>query len=338
MSDRAMHVDALELDRIPGGQPVRLWLELVHDGFGAPLAVPVIVIRGERPGPVFGITAGVHGNELNGVPVIHRLVQRINAEKLRGTIIAAAPINVPGFHRHQRRFPDQRDLNSTFPGRANGNLASVYANRVIDRLVKQFNFLVDLHTASFGRQNSLYVRADLHHETTAEMAHLARPEIILHNPPSDSTLRGAAAELGIPAITIEIGDPQVFQPAYIKPTLTGIRSMLSFAEMLPKRAVAPGRPAVLCSSSRWLYTDHGGLLEVFPAVAEAVAEGDLLARQRDIFGDVVREYHAPASGIVIGRSTNPVAQTGSRIVHLGRVVDEIPAVTPESTEETTTED
>jgi len=334
---KARRVDRLELDQIPGGQPAKLWLEIVHDSFGSPLEVPVIVIRGERPGPVFGITAAVHGNELNGIPVIHRLVQRINAEKLRGTIVAAAPINVPGFHRHVRRFVDQRDLNSMFPGRPSGHTSHVYANRLIERLVSHFDYLVDLHTASFGRQNSLYVRADMREPMTAEMAFLARPEIILHNPPSDSTLRGAAAELDIPSITVEIGDPQIFQPKYIKPTLTGIRSMLSRVKMLPKRSFAPGRPPVLCRASKWIYTDHGGLLEVFPQVAESVAQGDLIARQRDIFGDVVREYHAPRSGVVIGRSTNPVGQTGARILHLGDVVDELP-IPDNGVDETPAED
>jgi len=328
----APRVDALNLEEVPKGQLVRLWLEVGHDSFSAPLAVPLVVIRGSKPGPVFGITASVHGNELNGIPVIHRLVQRTSPEKLRGTIVTAAPVNVPGFHRHTRRFVDERDLNTMFPGKPDGHTSHVYANRLLDRLIRHLDFLVDLHTASFGRQNSLYVRADMREPMTSKLAYLARPEIILHNPPSDRTLRGAAAELDIPAITVEIGDPQVFQPKYIKPTLTGIRSMLSEVEMLPRRAVAPGRPPILCKSSHWIYTDHGGLLSVLPNVTDAVAEGDLIARQRNIFGDVVREYHAPTGGVVIGRSTNPVGQTGARIVHLGSVVEQLPAPSGEPLE------
>ncbi|MEZ4337522.1 MAG: succinylglutamate desuccinylase/aspartoacylase family protein [Sandaracinaceae bacterium] len=269
--------------------------------------------------------------------MIHRLVERIDASKLRGTLVMAAPVNVPGFHRNARRFVDQRDLNTMFPGRPDGHASHVFAHRLLDRLVRHFDYLVDLHTASFGRENSLYVRADMRDPPTAELAKLARPQIILHNPPSDRTLRGAAAELDIPAITVEIGDPQVLQPKYIKPTLTGIRSMLAEVDMLPKRAVAPGPPPTLCKASRWIYTDHGGLLSVMPQVNEFVAEGDLLARQRDVFGDVVREYHAPYSGVVIGRSTNPVGQTGARIVHLGRVTDVLPPppseVPPETAED-----
>ncbi|MCB9596165.1 MAG: succinylglutamate desuccinylase/aspartoacylase family protein [Sandaracinaceae bacterium] len=301
---------------------------------GMPLEVPVIVIKGTKPGPVFGVTAAVHGNELNGLPVIHRLVDRIDAQKLRGTLVMAAPVNVPGYHRNVRRFVDQRDLNTMFPGRADGHASHVFAHRLMDRLVRHFDFLVDLHTASFGRENSLYVRADMRQPMTAKLARLARPQIILHNPPSDRTLRGAAAELEIPAITVEIGDPQVLQPRYIKPTLTGIRSMLAEVEMLPKRAVAPGAPPILCKTSRWFYTDHGGLLSVMPQVTDTVAEGDLIARQRDVWGDVVREYHAPFSGVIIGRSTNPVGQTGARIVHLGRVTDVLPPPKAEDVVET----
>lgn len=320
-------VTELKIDELPSGRVLRFWLEIVHDGFGMPLCVPVIIIRGARPGPVFGITAAVHGNELNGIPVIHHLLERTDAAKLRGTLVAAAPLNIPGFHRNTRGFLDQRDLNAQFPGRPDGNVSQVYAHRLVDRLVRHFDYLVDLHTASFGRENSLYVRADMREPMTAQLAHLAKPQIILHNPPSDATMRGAAAEQDIPSITIEIGDPQVLQPRYIKPTLTGIRSMLAEVKMLPKRPVAPGNPPVLCKSSRWIYTDHGGLLEVLPKVADTVAEGELVARQRDIFGEVIQDYRAPSAGIIIGRSTNPVGQTGARIVHLGDIVPTLPVPT-----------
>ena len=110
------------------------------------------------------------------------------------------------------------------------------------------------------------------------MAYLQRPQIILHDPPSDRTLRGAAMELKIPAITVEIRDPQRFQNESIKRSLIGLRSVLSEVGMLSKRTVAPGPPPVLCEDSNWLYTDHGGLLEVFPDVTDPVTEGEPIAR------------------------------------------------------------
>lgn len=323
MTAGARRMEALELDALPRGRLSPCWVDVVQDGFGAPVAVPVLVARGERPGPVFGLSAALHGNELNGIPVVHRLMDEIDVSKLRGTVVAVVVANPVGYHRHQRRFGDDKDLNRLFPGTPHGTPSQVFVRRLLDRVIARFDFLVDLHTASFGRVNSLYVRADMRDGPTAVLARLARPQIILHKPPSDRTLRGAAAELRIPSITIEIGNPQVIQAAYIRPTLVGVRSMLAEAKMLPRRNVAPGKPPVLCDRSRWIRTTHGGLLEVFPAVTDLVEEGEFIARQTDIFGALCKEHRAPEAGIVIGKSTNPVGSSGSRLIHLGRVVDEL---------------
>ena len=264
------------------------------------------------------MTAAVHGNELNGVRVIHDIFEQIDVGSLRGTLVGVVCVNVPGLHANEREIYRQFDLNHTFPGSPDGNVAQVYAHRLLERVIQSFDFLVDLHTASFGRINSLYVRADLEHEVTRRMAQYQRPQIIVHNPPSDHTLRGAAMERGIPAITVEVGDPQRFQRRYVRATRNGLRDMLADAKMLPRRSRPDVPPPILCSASRWMYTDHGGLLEVLPDVATRVVAGQPVARLRNAFGDRIREYVAPHDGVVIGKSVNPVGPTGSRILHLGR--------------------
>jgi predicted deacylase len=205
------------------------------------------------------------------------------------------------------------------PGNARGNRSDVYAFHLIDRIAKHFDYLIDLHTASFGRVNSLYVRADMSNEVTASMARLQRPQIILHDPPSDYTLRGALNEIGIPAITLEICDPHKFQPESIRRSLTGVLRVLSLLEMLPPRKVPDSPPPIICEGSRWLYTDRGGLLTVLPDVTDYVSKDQIIARQTNVFGDVVREYRSPTDGVIIGHSTDPVSQTGARIVHLGSI-------------------
>jgi len=319
---RARRVDRLDPEALPRDSKVNLLVDLVHDGLGRALQVPVLVARGKRPGPVFGLTAALHGNELNGIPVIHRLFDKLDCNTLRGTVVAVVAVNVPGILLHQREFADGTDLNHIFPGRPNGNVAEVYAYRFVDRIIRRFDRLIDLHTASFGRVNSLYVRANMLDPQAANMAFLQRPQIIVHNAPSDHTLRGTAAELGIPAITVEIGDPLRFQPNYIRSTIVGVRSVLAEMGMLPRRAVAPGPEPTICSRSYWMYTDHGGLLDVEPKVTDAIAAGQVVGRLHDIFGNLVREYRAPEDGVVVGRSVNPVGQTGARILHLGVVAPE----------------
>ena len=67
----------------------------------------------------------------------------------------------------------------------------------------------------------------------------------------------------------------------------------------------------------WMYADRGGLLEVLPRPTELVSRDERVAVLRNAFGDIIREYHAPQDGVVIGKSVNPVGQTGARILHLG---------------------
>lgn len=321
ISDRnaptSLVLDRLDLDRLPAGETSKVWIELVHDGLGRPIRVPLLVSKGRTPGPVFGLTAAMHGNELNGVPVLHSLFDWLEARRIRGTVVGVIVVNVPGLLMFQREFIDGEDLNRMMPGSPTGNISNVYAHRFLDRIVRNFDFLADLHTASFGRVNSLYVRADMTHEMASRMAYLQRPQIVVHSPASDSTLRGCAMEMGIPAITVEIGDPQRYKPEFIKRSVLGLRAVLSEVGVIPKTKLALGAEPIICERSEWIYTDHGGLLQVLPQVTQRVQAGELLARLTDVFGAVSREYYADSSGVVVGASTNPVAQTGARIVHLG---------------------
>ena len=317
-------VDALEIENLPKGEFSRLFIELVENGIGRPIQAPVVVARGKKDGPIFGITAALHGNELNGIPVLHQLLQRVNLKTLRGTLVCVIAANVPGLLNHQREFTDGVDLNHIMPGKAHGKLSLVYAYELVERITSHFDYLVDLHTASEGRVNSLYVRADLSEPVTAQMAYLLRPQIIVHNPPSDYTLRGTVAERGRPAITVEVCDPAKFQKDPIKRTVQGIRRILNHVEMTPSRqrtTTAP-KPPILCNKSSWVLSDRGGMIRVTPKIAQYLKQGDPIATQVSIFGDVIREYTAPEDGIVIGHATNPIGQTGERILHLGSLMSE----------------
>ena len=315
-------VDALEIENLPRGQFSRLFIEIVENGIGRPIQAPVVVARGKQDGPIFGITAALHGNELNGIPVIHQLLKRINLKSLSGSIVCVIAANMPGLLAQQREFTDGVDLNHIMPGKPYGKLSHVYAHRLVDRITSNFDYLVDLHTASEGRVNSLYVRADLNEPMTAQMAFLLRPQIIVHNPPSDYTLRGTAAEHGKPAITVEICDPQKFQRDPIKRTVQGIRRILNHVGMTsskPRTSEVP-KPPVLCSKSYWVLSERGGMIQVQPRAADYVTKDQPIASQMNIFGDIVHEYVAPEDGIVIGHAVNPVGQTGERILHLGRLM------------------
>lgn len=312
-------LEELNLEKIERGSIRYFWLKLVSDGFGKAISIPVMVAKGVEDGPVLGLTAAVHGNELNGIPVIQRLFKEIDVNELKGTIIGIPVVNVPSFERKKRRFNDGVDLNHIMPGKKDGNVSQLYAYRFIERVIKHLDYLIDLHTASFGRINSYYVRADLAQPSTKKLALLQNADIVVHNPPSDGTLRGAADELGIPAITLEVGNPSIFQKRLIRSGIEGVHNALCFLEMVDDEIEISEKETVICNSSYWLYTDKGGLLTIHVELRDVVEEGQKIATLRDIFGRETKTYHAPEAGIVIGKSVSPVNQSGGRIVHLGRI-------------------
>jgi hypothetical protein len=310
-------IDALVPGELPRGEVSRRWLEISSAALGSPVLVPVLAARGRQDGPVLGVTAALHGNELNGIPVVQRLFQELDPAALQGTVIGVPVLNVPGFLAQERIFPDAADLNRIMPGRSDGGESDVYTHRLLERLLTQFEFQIDLHTASFGRVNSHYVRADMSLPAVAELACVQNAEIIVNSTGELGTLRQLLGKQGIACITVELGDPHVYQHEMIDRGLTGVRNTLRHLGMLKGKPEQPKRPALECSRAYWLYTDRGGLLDVLPELGARVEPGEIIARLTNVFGDEVHHYTAPEAGIVVGKSANPVNRTGGRILHLG---------------------
>ena len=307
----------VDLERTAPGTVGHYWLRLASDGLGQPICAPLLVARGKREGPVLGLTAAIHGDELNGIPVIQRLFADLDVEELRGTVVALPVVNAPGFHRQQRVFHDGTDLNHIMPGRADGNASQVYAHRLVDRFLRHVDYLLDLHTASRGRVNSYYVRADMSQEITRQLALLQNPQLIVHNPPNDGTFRGTADDMDIPAITLEVGNPGVYQRKLIRSGLVGVHNVLSHLGMTDDEIIPPAKPTIQCKRSYWLYTEMGGLLQLHADLLDEVQKGQHVATMRNVWGEVMQEYHAPEDGVVIGKSVSPVNVSGGRILHLG---------------------
>lgn len=317
-------VDSLPLEELKPSSRNHFLLKLGENVSGAPLEVPVIVIRGKQAQPVLGIFAAIHGNEINGIQVIRELVNGLDPKEVKGTLIAIPGLNIPALRNNQRTFPDGTDLNRIFPGKANGNGSQQYVWQITQKLLPSLNYLVDLHTASFGRENSLYVRADFSDPKMASLARSQVADVYLNSGGKPSagaaasglTMRAQAMSMGVPAITIEYGNPQVYQQEMLQKGLPGLYNTLINLKML-QAELKPIPKAVFCKKSYWIYTTQGGYLDVRVDLKEKVSKGQLIAVLRDPFGQTKQTYYSPEDGIVIGRSSNPINESGGRIIHLG---------------------
>jgi hypothetical protein len=309
--------DEISIEDFPKNSINYFWLNLTYDGLGQPIQLPIMLARGKKSGKTMGLTTAVHGNELNGISVIQRVFNGLDTSKLSGNIIGIPVVNIPAFERGIRFFTDGADINRIMPGRSNGNVSEVYAHLFVEKALKKFDYLLDLHTASFGRVNSFYIRSNMGKELTKKLTELQYAEVVVHTPPSDGTLRGVAEELGIPSITIEVGNPNRFQQKIIKSGIEGIYNVLSYLEFYPYEVVENKEKTVVCKKSYWIYTDMGGLLTVHVELIDKVEKGMHIATLKDIFGNIIKTYYAPEKGVVIGKSVSPVNHTGGRIIHLG---------------------
>lgn len=313
------------------GSKKQYWLAMGTDTYGQPVHIPVIVIQGYKEGPTLGLIAAIHGDELNGIHIIHKCLESIDPKSLKGTLIAVPGINAVSIKEDERRFIDGEDLNRNFPGKASGNRSQQYSYHIAERVVKYMDYIIDMHTASFGRANSFYVRTDMTNDTLAKMSELQGADIILHSKgPSTAdaataggTLRADAILKGIYTITVEYGNPQVYQPEIIDRGIEGVwRTMAWLGMETGKNAAKKYTKAVLCKKSYWIYMKQGGFLEILVNPGEKIRKGQKIAMVRNGFGVLQDEYIAPEAGIVIGKSTNPANMNGGRIIHLGIVREE----------------
>lgn len=322
-------IEELEIEKIEPQTKKAYWLKMIENGISQPIHVPVIVVKGKNEHPILCLTAAIHGNELNGIKVIQEVVDEIDLDTFDGTLIAIPGLNAISIPLHQRKYIDQEDLNRIFPGKEKGNRSQQYVWEINKKILSKIDYLVDLHTASFGRVNTLYVRAALEDEKMAKMAELQDANIILNSAglpstanqtSSTRTMRAEAMLKGIPTITIEYGNPQVFQPKMIARGKRGIENLMSWLNMNGKEIESVPSP-IICKKSYWIYAEEGGYLDIKVDLNQKLAKGDLIAVMRNPFGDIINRYYCPEDGIVIGKSSNPINMDGGRIIHLG-ILDE----------------
>ncbi|MEX0361936.1 MAG: succinylglutamate desuccinylase/aspartoacylase family protein, partial [Allomuricauda sp.] len=275
----------LELDKVAPQTKQNFWLKIIDNGMSRPVEVPVIVVKGQKDGPVLCLTAALHGNELNGIRVIQEVVDNIDPGNFNGTLVAIPGLNAISITQHQRRYIDQEDLNRNFPGKETGNRSQQYVWQIKEKILSKIDYLVDMHTASFGRVNTLYVRAAMGDEKIAQMARLQDADIILNSDGRPSaneqiaatrTMRAEAMLKGIPTITIEYGNPQVFQPELISRGKKGIQNLMAWLQMTDNEILTVSQPT-LCKKSYWIYMKEGGYLEVLVALNQKLDKGDLIA-------------------------------------------------------------
>jgi predicted deacylase len=314
----------------PGTRKRLTWTSgAAMEGFVSP--VPVIVLNGKGPGPVLCLTAAVHGDELNGIEVVRRVLDDIDVEDLNGAVIGAPIVNIQGFYRGTRYLPDRRDLNRYFPGNPRGSAATRMAHSFFTEIVKNCSALIDLHTGSLNRTNLPQVRADLRGARVERMTRAFGATVVLHSVGDRGSLRRAASEAGIPAVTFEMGEPMRVQPEQVEHGAKAIETLMYSLGMTRQRRYW-GDPEPVYYASKWVRVDHGGILFSDVALGERVSEGELLGVVTDPISNQQHRVYAPTGGRILGMALNQVVLPGFAAYRIGTVTSRAEAALPETNE------
>lgn len=282
-----------------------------------PVTLSAHVVHGRQDGPTVFVSAGIHGDEVIGVEIVRRLLRAKNLKSLRGTLIVVPIVNTFGFLNHSRYLPDRRDLNRCFPGSPNGSLASRLAHIFLNDIVARCSLGIDLHSAAVHRMNLPQVRVSANNRTTLQLAHVFGAPVILTSALREGSLRQAAKDIGVDVLLYEAGEGMRFDEMSVRAGVAGILRVLNNVGMLSSAGIAkPKAKSILCANSTWLRAPAGGLLRLYKAEGDIVAEGDVVAAISDPFGDREIEVVARFSGIVVGRAVMPVVHEGDALFHI----------------------
>lgn len=309
---------ALQLlgSEVPIGEFDTLYWKPVQSFQSIETPVPVLVVHGKEAGPTICLTAAIHGDELNGIEMVRRLMYQLDPTTMKGTVIGIPIVNLDGFRRGSRYLADRRDLNRHFPGSADGSAADRIGYSLFNDVISQCEYLVDLHTGSLQRSNLPQIRGNLKDEQVFDLSRHFGGITVLHGVGAKGTLRRAANDIGIPAVTMEAGGPHQLDESAVDAGVQSIETLLENLGMQKSKRFWSAPQPVFYQSS-WVRANQGGILMSTVKLGDKVRKGQTLGSVIDPITNTGSKIHAPFNGRVLGIAHNQVVQTGFATHHVG---------------------
>lgn len=313
MKEKKIIIDDIEIQR---GTKVRINIDMgrMHDF--TDLKMPIEVVSGVQDGPTLFVSSTIHGDEINGIEIVRRLLDYVEIDKICGTLIAIPIVNIFGFNDHSRYLPDRRDLNRCFPGIKNGSLASQLAYKFMQEIVLKSDYGIDIHSGSFHRSNYPQVRTNIDDEINLELAKVFNAPAIINSNLRDGSLRSAGMQANIPIILYEAGEILRFDENATKTGLNGILNVMEKIGMIAKAPQDDAKKIFVALSSSWLRASQSGVFISNIKLGDMVQKGQIIGSISNPFGDNKIEIRVNEDGMVIGLTMMPLVNKGDALLHV----------------------
>lgn len=277
---------------------------------------PIYVSRSVEDGPVLALTAGMHGDEINGMEIVRRILEEGLHKVKRGTVVCMPITNMYGFLNFSRDVPDGKDVNRSFPGSKNGSLASRVAYTLTHQIIPFIDYGIDFHTGGAMRTNYPQVRAMLNDAVNQELAQAFCAPFTIDSPFRPNSLRKEASKKGKNIIVYETGESLRLDQSGIEDGIAGTLRLMKHLKMIDA-APEPKEANKVIWSSSWVRAKHAGLFQTATRCGQLVHKGDVVGTITDPFGEFKEHVKAPETAYVIGLNNIPVVNAGDALMHLG---------------------
>lgn len=305
-------------ENIQPGESRNVHLPVSESYSSMTVQIQLHIRRAIEEGPVVFVTAALHGDEINGCGAVRQLIQDLDFQLCRGTVILIPVLNLPAFDRHSRYLPDRRDLNRSFPGSPDGSLAGRMAHTIFNEIVMRCDYGIDLHTASVRRTNYPTIRGDLANPAVRRLAEAFGTEIILNTKGPKNSFRREATKAGCPTIIMEGGEVWKVEPGIVETTVRGIKNVLCDLQMIEGVKKGPAYQMII-EKSKWIRAEQGGFLHFHISPGELVEKGQPLTTNTTILGEEQGTLYAPFNSVVMGMTSLPSISPGEPICNLGKL-------------------
>ena len=305
-------------ETIKPGQSVEISFNVAKLHTGTLVDIPIIVERSKKPGPVILFTAGIHGDEINGVEIVRQIISKgINKPKI-GTIICVPVLNVFGFINMEREFPDGRDLNRVFPGSKSGSLASRVAYSLVSEIVPHADFIMDFHTGGALRFNAPQIRIAEGNEELNIAAKIFGAPFVLYSKNLNKSFRNTCNRMNKPILLFEGGKSIHIDNDVTNTGVNGAKRILAHFGMLQRKfkVSEPKKPVVFINESRWIRASYSGMFKASIAIGSKVEKGQVIGHITDPYGKFNHFVKTSNSGYVINVNESPIVYQGDALFHI----------------------
>jgi predicted deacylase len=275
--------------------------------------LPVLVYRAPKDGPVLLLTGGLHGDEINGVEIVRRMIESKQIMPDKGTVIAIPIVNIYGFIQNARGLPDGKDINRSFPGAKGGSLAKLLAYTLMKEIIPEINCGIDFHTGGAARSNYPQVRCSFKHAESKKLATAMGAPVMMNSSLITKSFRSAAHKKGKPILVFETGESLRYDEFGIEEGIHAAKRLMKHLGMISE-APDPNKTKTFTHST-WVRTKNAGLFISKAKLGEEFNKRQVLGAIKDPYGDLSSRVVAPKDGMVIGLNNCPVVNKGDALMH-----------------------